>query len=66
MSELVTLPSFVVFRYGKIRHRIILVREIPLRSFKLNDRLVRLKLETYYFKEVQLGMSEDLGCECNS
>lgn len=63
MSELVTLPSFVVFGYGKIRHWIILVREIPLRSFKLNDRLVRLKLETYYFKEVQLGMSEDLGCE---
>lgn len=42
------------------------MREIPPRSFKLNDRLVRLKLETYYFKEVQLGMSEDLGCECNS
>lgn len=42
------------------------MREIPLRSFRLNDRLVRLKLETYYFKEVQLGMSEDLGYECNS
>lgn len=63
VSELVTLPSFVGFRYTKIRHRINLVGVIPLRSFKLIDRLVRLKLELHHFKQVQLGMSEVLGYE---
>lgn len=63
VSQLVTLPSFVGFRNTKIRHRINLVGVIPLRSFKLNDRLVRLKLELHHFKQVQLGMSEILGYE---
>lgn len=63
VSELVTLPSFVGFRYTEIRRRINLVGEIPLCSFKLNDRLVRLKLELHRFKQVQLGMSEVLGYE---
>lgn len=37
--------------------------EIPFSSFKLNVRLVRLKLEMYYFKQVQLDMSEVGGYE---
>ena len=63
MSELVTLPSFVGFRYAKIRNWIILVGEIPLSNFKLNVRLVTLKLEMYYFKQVLLDMSEVVGYE---
>lgn len=63
VSELVTLPSFVGFRYAKIHHWINLVGEIPLCSFKLNDRLVRLKLELHHFKQVQLVMSEVVGYE---
>lgn len=54
VSELVTVPSFVGFRYARIHNWMILVREIPFSGFKLKVSVVHSYPTGHFLFECKL------------
>lgn len=64
VSELVTVPSFVGFRYAKIHNCMILVGEIPFSSFKLKVSSVDSYPTGYFQFECKLLDINEILCFC--